>query len=354
MSGRVRGLLFAGIAICCASPVSAEPALFEASFLLHAWGTGSSSSGFWQYVLLPPDCHDWYGSGSSSSSSSSNGPGLETHGSCHLSSQPGKPATGSGLLSLLAVSGGPSGVALPQSAFGITTYDEWPSAHVTAYATLRNAAASFFAGSGPAASGTVTKTGMAPREGSWIIRPAGHAFGGPMAVLGHLGAYESFMVSGKPGTYRGTMSWNMIAALGRERLPVTPMGPAPDPMNPHTNTGMFVNTVAGVTNTYTAYGTGTPWTTGDVTVYAEEGSWMTVMRRSGFDTTSVTSLGNRVRNIQLVTPALTHWRESNGTTDPTGHIGILNLRIVPEPGAALLLALGAIALAGLRSARHRG
>jgi hypothetical protein len=350
MSRRVQGLLFAGIAICSASVVSAEPALFGASFSLHAWGNGSSSSAFWQYVLLPPDCHDWYDSGSSSSSSS-NGPGLETHGSCHLSTQPGKPATGSGLLSLLAVSGGPSGVALPQSAFGITTYDEWRS--TTAYATLRNAAASFFAGSGPAASGTVTKTGMAPREGSWIVRPGGHAFGGPMAVLGQLGTYASFM-GWQPGTYRGTMSWNMIAALGRERLPVTPMGPAPDPMNPHTNTGMFVNTVAGVTITYTAYGTGTPWTTGAVTVYAEEGSWMTVMRRSGFDTTSVTSLGNRVRNIQLVTPALTHWREPDGTTNHTGHIGVIDLRIVPEPGAALLLALGAIALAGLRSARRRG
>lgn len=350
MLPRARNLLIAGIAVCCASALSAEPALFEASFLMHAFGNADSSSDYWEYMRLPAGCHRRYGSGSSSSSSS-NGPGLETHGSCHIWNMYGKPATGSGLLSLIAIGGGPSGVALPQSAFGITTYEDWPSAELTTYATLRNASASFFAGSGPAASGTVTMMGMGPRKGSWIIRPGGHAFGGPMAVLGWHGAYNSYTVPGKAGAYRGTVSWNMIAALGRERLPLTAMGAGPDPMNPHTITGMYVNTLAGVTNTVTAYGTGTPWTTGEVIVYAKGGNATTVMRRRGFDTTSITSLGARVRNIQLVTPALTHWRESNGATDHTGHIGIFNLRIVPEPGAALLLAVGAIALTSLRRAR---
>jgi hypothetical protein len=258
-----------------------------------------------------------------------------------------KPATGSGVLSLVPTGTGPPGIVLPQSAFGITTYEEWPYS-TTTYATFHNAAASFFAGAGPAASGTLTKTGTGVRGGSWIIQPGEHAFGGPMGILGQIGAYSVFSLPPQTGYYRGYASWNMIKALGRERLG------GPDPLNPYTKTAMFVNVTAGVTATTTTYGTGTPWTTGRVTVYAPDAYFTTVMRRSGYDTTSVTSLGDNVRNIQLVTPALTHWRASGRPTYNTGHIGILKLQIVPEPGPVLMFAVGAGVLTLLHRVSRRG
>jgi hypothetical protein len=175
-----------------------------------------------------------------------------------------------------------------------------------------------------------------------------------MGVLGQLGAYEIFTVPSLSGYYLGYGSWNMIKALGRERLGSTAMAPGPDPLNPYTNTAMFVNSLVGVTATTTLYGTGTPWTTGQVTVYAPDGYFTTVMRRSGFDTTSVTPSGNTVRNIQLVTPALTHWKSSTGATDHTGHIGVFKLQIVPEPSAVFMLAVGAGVLVALHRVSRRG
>jgi hypothetical protein len=73
-----------------------------------------------------------------------------------------------------------------------------------------------------------------------------------------------------------------------------------------------------------------------------------IMHAFGNDTTTT----GGARNLQLVTPALTHWI-GPGFQDHTGHIGILRLQIVPEPGALLLLAAGAGALALLRRGSRR-
>jgi len=58
-----------------------------------------------------------------------------------------------------------------------------------------------------------------------------------------------------------------------------------------------------------------------------------------------------VRNIQLVTPALTHWI---GGDYHTGHIAILKMEFVPEPHAVLLLAAGVGALVVLRRGSRKG
>ncbi len=135
----------------------------------------------------------------------------------------------------------------------------------------------------------------------------------------------------------------MIKALGRNRWGM-------DTMNPYTNTGMFANAAGTKTVTYTAIATGTRWGTGSVTIYVESPapSYITILHRAGYDTTTP----GGVRNIQLVTPALTHWLNS-GYRSSTAHIGVLKIQ-VPEPHAMLLLAVGVGVLAVLRGVTRRG
>ena len=219
----------------------------------------------------------------------------------------------------------------------------------TTYATFQNAAGSFFASGGPAAGGTLTRTGKAKRAGSWRVTPGANALGGAMAILGRLGARTRYVVPGQPDLYEGTTSWNMIKALGRTWGTVMIRV---DPLNPYTNTGRFYNSVAGTTSVLSALATGSKWTTGMVSLYADAGYFQTILRRTGFDTTTGTG-STKVRNIQLVTPALTHW-QGVFVNSHTGHIGILTLQIVPEPSAAAMLGVGAGVLALLYRASRRG
>jgi len=154
------------------------------------------------------------------------------------------------------------------------------------------------------------------------------------------------------GTYAGTNSWNMIRALGRVPYATptyfTAMGKAGNWLNPHLDGNVYVNTYLGKQSTLLDRGSGTPWTTGSVTLYATAGVFSTILHRAGYDTTTPSG----ARNIQLVTPALTHW-VGLGYQTHTGHIGIFRLSIAPEPAAWLSLALGMGLLLGLRRATRR-
>jgi hypothetical protein len=60
-----------------------------------------------------------------------------------------------------------------------------------------------------------------------------------------------------------------------------------------------------------------------------------------------------VRNIQLVTPTLTHWKLGHGRPfNHTGHIAILKIQLVPEPSSLALFAAGAGALLLLHRVFH--
>jgi hypothetical protein len=263
----------------------------------------------------------------------------------------GGAAGGSGTIPVTATGSIPAPVALPQSAFGVTTAAYWPIYPPTTfywtYATFVNEAGGFVAGGGPAAGkGTIHHKGNGNRVGSWFIREGENAFGGTLALLGKLGAFSHFHIktSGPsvplPGTFTGSTSWNMIKALGRSRL---------DSLNPYTNTGTFINTNLSEITTYTKFGSGTPWTTGTVTVYALEGSLTTSFQRSGYDTTTP----GGVRKIQLVTPTLTHWKRDHGRPfNHTGHIAVLNIQLLPEPSSLAMLAAGAGALLLLHAVFH--
>ena len=394
---RVHGLLALLSLLLCTS-AQAGPALFQASFIMHAFGndtTAGSVSPFNTYTFtgmpLGHNCQD-------------SSPYITTISTYYpapfycaqTTIQAGAPATGSGILvSGYASVGGP--FRLPSKAFAV---GDWLGGHYTistttggdviigtgtsitpsthmyggfttpidarnggtgfipfyysyfqthTYATVQNAAGSFFAGGGPAASGTLTRTGKAKRAGSWRVTPGTNALGGAMGILGRLGAHDKYFVPGQPGTYEGTTSWNMIKAMGRTWGTVMNRV---DSMNPYTNTGSFYNSQVQATSTLSALATGSKWTTGMVSLYGDAGYFQTILRRTGFDTTTGTGT-TKVRNIQLVTPALTHW-QSTKVNSHTGHIGILKLQIVPEPNAAALLAVGAGVLTLLYRASRRG
>jgi hypothetical protein len=270
----------------------------------------------------------------------------------------GRAAAGSGTIPVTTAGSAPAPVALPQSAFGVTTAAYWPIYPPTTfywtYAAFANEAGGFFAGGGPAAGkGTVSHKGNGNRVGSWFIHEGKNAFGGTLGLLGKQGAFAQFQIktSGPsvpiPGIFTGSSSWNIIRALGRSQM---------DPLNPYTNTGTFVNKSAGTSSTYTnlittytKFASGTPWTTGTVTVYATVGSLTTSFRRSGYDTTTP----GGVRNIQLVTPTLTHWKRGHGRPfNHTGHIAVLKIQLVPEPSGLAMFAAGAGVLLLLHGAFH--
>jgi len=331
------------VALGLAAGAQAGTAMFQASFIMHAFGNDATNgtafpSSIYTFYASPLgyDCYNYR-----RTSVGKQTPPRPLY--CPLSVfQKGHPATGKGVL-VQGVGATPS-IQLPQSALAIATTGLLRTYGYTGfisetYATIANAAGTFFAGGGPAATGMgkgqVTHVGGSGRTGTWFIHQGENGFGGAMGLLGRFGATWSsgFTLGG----FYGTSSLNMIRALGRS---------AGDPDRTFTNTGTFTGYYSG---TIMKVATGTPWTTGTVTLYATTGQYdgfSTTMRRAGYDQRTPLGFGN----IQLVTPSLTHWQDGMNNT---GHIGILKLQIVPEPGDVLLLAAGTGVLVVLRRSSRR-
>jgi len=326
-----------------AAPAAAGPAMFSASFVLRAFGNDITSGASWPsstvvfYALpLGHNCKD-------PSRYTANGTHLAPYYCYPTTLRAGRPATGHGTLRVGA--GSPASIMLPQSALGITAVGARPLQpgylQSDTYATFVNASGTFFAGGGPSSVSRYYGCGEGPELCRLLIQNGPHKFGGAMPLLGRLGGVVRWVDPGGSGTFAGTSSWNMIVAPGRRAS-------YGDPLNPYTNTGMFYNTLLGITTTVSKYGRGTLWTTGMVAVYAEEGYLRTILRSTGYDDRTPGGLGN----IQLVTPALTRWVWAGISPAYTGHIGILKIQ-VPEPDAVLLLAVGTGALLALRRLGRR-
>jgi hypothetical protein len=268
----------------------------------------------------------------------------------------GAPATGTGYLSAVPGTGG--AITLPTSAFGIDTTGflpiYYPYLQSNTFAQFVNAEGQFFAGGGAAAGQTtVIHSGKAQRAGTWIIHEGKNGFGGAMGLLGRWGANYRFVIPGKPGTYVGYAPGAGVKAFGRVMYATptqyTPMGKTTNWANPHVATIIATNNVNGNMASSLSRNSATIWTTGSARAYARAGGFPSIVFRSGYDT--VTSGG--VRNIQLVSPQLSHWISAGFSGHGAG-VSILKLRITPEPGALLLLAAGAGTLALLYRASRRG
>jgi len=250
----------------------------------------------------------------------------------------------------------PASIVMAQSAVygqasgSLPTY--YPYLQSFTYATIYNAAGTFFAGGGPAAGlGQLIKTGMGQSAGTFVINEGKSGFGGAMGLLGQMAYKYRFVIPGKVGTYVGADVGGTPHVIGRTRYATvigTNMGNPTAWENPYTVTGMQTNNVNGNQTSYLARHIGSAWTTGAVTVYALGGAFQTILRRSGYDTPTA----GGARNIQLVTPWLTHWI-SPGFVGHTAGVGIFRMQVAPEPGAALLLAAGGGVLA-LLYRRTRG
>jgi hypothetical protein len=314
------------LSLVLATAAQAGPALFQASFIMHAFGEKITP---WttarSFIALPL--------------------GRLCGGTAGMTWPPyctpaeltqGAPATGSGTISMGTGLG--ASFALPQSALGIITSGSLP-AHTPyllrqTYATFVNEGGSFYAGGGAAAGlGSKTKIGVGPTAGTWRIVEGPNGFGGALGILGQFGARQEFVVL---STFEGTSNWNMTQALGRTpyatQIGTGPMG-TPLYQNPYYNTGMFTSvTPMGYSYYFTISerGSGTLWTTGWVAMYATTpGGYPTVLQRVGYDT--VTPGG--IRFLRLVTPSLAHWYSPLSGTQHTGHFGLLNIRLIPDADA---------------------
>ena len=338
----------------------AAPEMFEASFIIHAWGNDISSGATSPYtenwftaVPLGYDCQH-------AEPYTANGDPSSRYCSPDIMHK-GHPATGMWTASV--GTGTPPGITLQQSNFTLELYTHpigWPTQTNTqtphccrgfsatfppylqsfTYATFVNAAGSFFAGGGAAAIlGYNNKTGKLG-SGTWRIQAGKNAFGGAMGLLGKYGGTGKYSITGKTGTYHGVSSWAMVPDLGRllynTIIGYDTMG-TPIYQNPFSKTDMWYKTTpkgAIKVSTLLAIGSGTLWTTGQVGGFAKTGAYDSSAWRTGYDNRTPGGLGN----IQLVTPTLTHWL-SPGFNSHTQALGMLKIQ-VPEPGAVLLLVAG--------------
>jgi hypothetical protein len=318
------------------TPGPSQPTLYEASLIIHAYGSETTTTAMGppqivsHFLALPLgyDCRDGRPQTPSGATAS--------HYCTSAILEQGRPVTGSGVVGLGA--GATKPILLPQSAFaasGVTGFHpvftySYPYSKIHSYATIANAAGTLFAGGG-AAAGKRAHEHTGPWPASWVVREGENGFGGTLRLLGKLGANEAWASwSTGCGSWTGTNSWNMIPALGRSQA---------DAGNPNTITATFTSKICGGRASPQLRGSGTPWTTGSVTVYATQFFRATTIRRAGYDNRD--AFGNGT--IQLVTPGLTHW--GNAGTSYRGHVAVLKLKFVPEPRALPLLIAGAAALA---------
>lgn len=346
------------VTIGVASSAQAAPAMFQASFIIHAWGNDiSSRAAHWSAMPLGYDC------GHASPTTVS-----DPHYCSPAKRQRGHPATGTWIAPIMK---GPTPkIKMAQSAIGVTHvwgyYGYRPAVGLVTRsmtsATFVNDAGSFFVGGGPAAYGTVTKTSMysTQRSGTWRIYPGKNAFGGAMGLLGKIKTTRSGLTP-YAGIYGAHGSLPIIPAIGHPLfntiISYNPGGTTYF-QNPYATEFHRLRCGFGCAgNYYRVLGSATLWTTGRVQIrfqQSQPGPITTnpaaTVSRTGYDNRTAGGLGR----IQLVTPTLVH--RSNFGPPPhkrhTAQIGVLTIQ-VPEPWSVALLITGLATLCGLYRLRRR-
>jgi len=190
------------------------------------------------------------------------------------------------------------------------------------YADLRNDSGVFSNGGGL---GSFTVS----HDARVHVEAGKNQFGGTMRLLGHYHTnrgVESFTTS------VGATPWNLQhigAGAASAKGKVTGLKYTTMISRPYQNDGPLGFSAR--TATISVF----PWTTGMVEVTASGGLQSTILARTGYDNRTPAGAGN----IQLVSPALTRWKNLNSDYY-TGIIATLNLRFIPEPEGWLMLVSG--------------
>jgi hypothetical protein len=186
----------------------------------------------------------------------------------------------------------------------------------------------------------------------WRITPGTNQFGGTMRLLGAIAEARSLRVYDTGTVDFYAHAADPFSALGG-RCTATTGCPSP-PISQASRTVQYYTSLKNLYTTASVRSWGYAWTTGTVHIRAYDNAYLdTALTRNGYDYRTPLGQGT----IQLVSPRVAYWDFANLPLDRmTGAIAILNIeiRFVPEPAAALLLAVGAGALVLLRRVSTRG
>ena len=192
------------------------------------------------------------------------------------------------------------------------------------------------------------------------------AGGGPGSVFaqGPAGASQFASIMAGPGTFGGgvprTGNRKVTLRIVTPGLGVNvgslPTGPQPlggngAGANGSTtmviNTGTFMNSLLGTTNTVMLSFLVFPWTTGDVVAFDSGGAFVTTRTAMGTDNRDTTGPNDGLGNIQLVTPFVAAIQGPAIATAPLIFSGVSVLSMnVPEAGSIAMLSTGLLGLIG--------
>ena len=310
-------------ALVLATDVQAEPKMYSASLILHAFANDTTSGKVPPYATytlqaLPLGAH----------CNPANGGKTCAEATLHE----GAPLTGSGTAMTL-------GGVLPRS-FMIerTEITQMTTGSLSPYpgvsytltsARLRNEAGNFGVGDGPGSFSFVPVLGFGSTR---VVVAAGkRQFGGIMRLAGKFSTQKAGSTLGGGRWYGQFSDWGLRVAGGSYAETAMVWG-------------TFSFTSPPISYKSAAVVTGFPWTTGRVSVSAAgDAGFPTRLVRTGYDNRTPAGAGT----IQMVTPRLTHWAAGAHW----GDIAVLRVQFAPEPGSCLLLLAGLGCVAALSRRR---
>jgi len=252
----------------------------------------------------------------------------------------GAPLTGSGSATttasnsfkLPAAAASPAGQGMRITTSG-SFIGEGPYLYSYTYATLRNDKGSFGPGQGLGNINITYELGKGNTVASINVKQGAARFGGTMQMLGALTAKACYYWQQGCSLGQG-VDWRYEAVGASGVMTNSGIITAGYVVN---SVALYYHTALMQTSTVSISGSRFPWTTGSVTVKATgRGPHKTAHYAHGYDNrTPTTGKGT----IQLVTPLLTRWNQT-GANNETGGIGILRIKLVPEPQTWAMLVAG--------------
>ncbi len=223
----------------------------------------------------------------------------------------------------------------------------FPYLFTKVYANLRNQRGVFCENCGPGrySSSPSFTFDTSGGEASMRITPGAHKFGGTMKLLGTM--YSNKGGASIYGTYVAKYTWlfdYIGAGAGANGSKITAPAFGQDYNYYWRRDGFNSFTV-------TVQAQALSWTTGTATAAAGCGygcAFTTVLARAGFDNRNPKGYGD----IQMVSPMLTRWIFAANSYYTAG-IGIMHIRVAPEPHEWMLLGAGLSMLGLLYRANRR-